>query len=202
MPIVVASGRNAGAGWGSIFPKCFSANTQRQMVEESSVLRDTSSVRDFREAHITPEGRVYSQTKHWVSEPGPVLEAFHESVELVGIVERFSNRRMFPTRGAYIYYSVGGSVGLHTDVSTCQFSVLVPVVNAGEIVAHPELDGRPSEELLALSVKFDGHPPSGVPVPYPKNGALIIEGSRVPHHRPPTDSPTIIAALCFDSVGI
>lgn len=164
--------------------------------------RPAATVRDFVEPHVTEEGRLYSQTLHWVGEPGPVLEELHESAWLADILGEFAGKRVMPTRGAYIYYDTGGSVGLHTDVGACTVSALLPISTPAseDLVVHAELVGVPADKLLAISRQSDGHPTGGSKLAYPEDGLVLLKGSVLPHHRPPCAAPVTIAALCFDSL--
>lgn len=200
MPLV-ATRHDTGDLW-RVERGCLDETLLDELRTEARAVRSNASVRDFVEPHLTPEGRLYSQTLHWVGEPGPVLESLHESEWLVSLLAEFVGNRVFPTRGAYIYYDVQGSVGLHTDVGACTSSALVPIDTPSdeELVVHSELVGVPAIELLGLSVDSAGHPSGGTRVSYPTDGVVLVQGNSLPHHRPPCAQPVTIAALCFDSL--
>lgn len=200
MPLVTA--RHQSESLWRVERHCFDPLLADRLRDEANRTRASATIRDFVEPHITAEGRLYSQTRHWVGEPGPELEALHDSDWLSELVAGFARKPVLATRGAYIYYDIGGSVGLHTDVGACTASALIPIAHPAPeaLVVHPELVGLDAASLLDISARHAGHPPAGVTLEYPSDGLVLLQGNSLPHHRPPCAEPVTIAALCFDSL--
>jgi SAM-dependent methyltransferase len=133
--------------------------------------------------------------------PGPWLTWLHRHPDLQRLVHHFTGDEELASNQnvAYMYYSKGSFIDVHTDVPECLITLLTAV--AGDVpplIAYPRLRGLSPTELLGTIQLEGGRPNGGVAVPVPSGGLLAIDGRTLPHRRPVLRAGRAgIAALCF-----
>ena len=142
---------------------------------------------------------------HYVARPGPLLADMHRQPALRQLVSDTIKRNVLPTRASYIEYPTGGFIDVHRDFEVCRYTALASLSGTIEpLYIHPALTGLHRAELGLLSaITFEPGRPAdicGTPVSIEEHSLLIFSGSSLPHHRNPTSRPTILLAMCFDSL--
>jgi hypothetical protein len=151
---------------------------------------------------LSSDGQVSSPRRHRSAGPGPTLRAVHESVSVRSLLRELTGLYFFPTRASYLYYAPGDFIGLHTDIEPCQLTLVTSVLgNPDPLVIHTEFADVPSSLILETARRTCGLPAGGDAIPVPRGGALLLRGSRVPHHRPPARGNCAIATLCYAALA-
>ncbi|MFC6084539.1 hypothetical protein [Sphaerisporangium aureirubrum] len=103
---------------------------------------------------------------------------------------------LIPVRTAYNYYDPGDHLGVHLDAPECRYTVLVPLSPQIEpLEVYPALAGAGARELHHRIITGTLGPPVRVPAPY--GGLVVVQGSVMPHARPPATHPCRVATVCF-----
>lgn len=93
-------------------------------------------------------------------------------------------------------YEPGDFVALHTDRPDSTLTGLVGVDALQDpLIVCPELADLPAEELRLLAERAPH--PSGIEVVLRRDAMLLLEGARVPHHRPPVSEACRVLSLSF-----
>ncbi len=145
-------------------------------------------------SHAIPLGRA-----------GPWLTYLHRHPDMVALVRRLtSNERLVPMQNlAYMYYSAGSFIHLHTDLPACEITLLTSVVGqVPPLVVYPRLRSKGVQELMQAATLANGEPEGGRRVEVPANGFLALFGRELPHRRPlfPAESSQVVlATLCYST---
>lgn len=180
----------------------FSSDETDALVQEAGAQRVSARPWSSDQYALGRRGQMSSPRAHRSASPGPALRALHEGSRLRELLCELTGQHFFATRSSYLFYAVGDFIGLHTDIDPCQVTLVTCVLgDPGPLVLHPELVPMGAARLLELSRCSGGFPPGGQPVAIPRDGVLILRGSGVPHHRPPSRSDCAIATLCYAALG-
>jgi hypothetical protein len=131
---------------------------------------------------------------------GPALDSLHHG--LTRQVRALSGQLLVPSFATYGYFFSDDGVILHLDTDATDIVVLTTAVGrTGPLLVHPDLQGRTVDDLGALGSDPEWDPRSGDELRYPANGAGVLRGAAIPHHRPALalDEVAVIAALHYRS---
>jgi hypothetical protein len=182
----------------TVVPGLLPADQWRSVRGEANRLRPSAERHDRTDFRLNADGRVLCARRNWFVGHGKVVKVVHGSAWTSGL-EALVGTALRPTYSSYLYYERGDFLGLHRDHGACALTLVVWLSGpAGPLFLHPQIDGRPEDELLALATKWDGHPPGGEEVDI-RHGPVLLRGDRVPHHRPPHpyEEELAVATLCF-----
>ncbi|GII05337.1 hypothetical protein Pta02_73450 [Planobispora takensis] len=139
--------------------------------------------------------QLLSPTRYRYARTGPELDGQRGGV-LASLVQEHFGARLTAVTSSYNFYGVGDHIGIHRDAPDCRYAALIPLSrDLGPLEVYPHLAGHDGGELLKR-VENDA---VGVPVrlPIPYGGVAVIQGSVLPHARPPATLPCAVATVCF-----
>lgn len=141
-----------------------------------------------------------SPVRYRLAPPGPGLARLHESDALRKLASALLGTGAEPSKTGYLHYLAGDRIGVHTDLPSCELTLLVAVTEtAPALVVHPELADLSPEELLRLAEEAGGAPAGGVAVPVERGVAVALYGGGLPHQTRPVARAEegIVATLCY-----
>jgi NAD(P)-dependent dehydrogenase (short-subunit alcohol dehydrogenase family) len=194
-------------GWVRV-PDVLDAERLSPMLRKEAIARESGAVpSEWDRYGLGPDGSYFSGAMSFRSAtPGPWLTRVHRHPAVLRLARGITgNPRLVQSENlAYMYYTGGSFIHLHTDVPECELTLLSSVVGqVPPLVVYPRLRGRGVRGQLRLARATGGTPPGGQAVEVPIGGFLAIDGRDLPHRRPevPGDSTVVLAALCYSEPG-
>ncbi|MFJ9821010.1 hypothetical protein ACIRU3_38280 [Streptomyces sp. NPDC101151] len=184
--------------WHRIAPDLMTVDERNRLYREAGQYRPDAELKDRRGYSVVNGTQLLSPARNRFAEAGAHRDDLHTKV-LPRRLARLLGHPVRPSVSCYLYYGPDDHLGLHTDQRVCPLTVLVLLSgDAGPLHTHPELSDVPVQTLLRLSRKHGGHPPGGNPLSL-QDGPLLLQGSRIPHHRLPHRGPgeLSLATFCF-----
>jgi hypothetical protein len=122
---------------------------------------------------------------------GGVVAAARQRVAEFATDDLWGRHVAFPGRGSFqilsawvLDYSPGHFAALHTDRPDSDLTGLLALDNSNDpLVVCPKLAARSATEVVEIAA--DTPHPAGTSIVLRREEVLMIEGARVPHHRPP-----------------
>ncbi|GIH97450.1 hypothetical protein ACFFMN_28720 [Planobispora siamensis] len=139
--------------------------------------------------------QLLSPTRYRYARTGPELDG-HKSGALARLVREHFGARLTAVTSSYNFYGVGDHIGIHRDAPDCRYAALIPLSrDLGPLDLYPHLAGCDGGELLKRIDNGAAGAPVRLPIPY--GGVVVIQGSVLPHARPPATLPCAVATVCF-----
>lgn len=132
---------------------------------------------------------------------GPTLVQIHEDPVLVADVSRRMGRAMYPTRCTYLRYRKGDFLGVHTDMPTCEVSLLFTVEGeAGPMRSYLDQATDTANSLGEWVVSEGQFPRGGKDFVYQPRECLALVGRATPHARLPQNDHAVIGAMFYSGL--
>jgi hypothetical protein len=181
------------------------AGVIENLAAEAAIEAAAAEAVELREYQLGVEGQEMRSPMRFGTSGGAVLAAIHEHDDLRELASGLAGRPMTPSKSAYLYFEEDDDrIGLHMDLPACELTLVVGIAgDAPPLVAYPELQGTPPQELLRLAQQSDGAPPGGTPFELAPGEVVALVGGRVPHQTPPAHrrEAGIVASLCYVGSG-
>ncbi|WP_141703907.1 hypothetical protein [Planobispora rosea] len=139
--------------------------------------------------------QLLSPTRYRYARTGSELDG-HKNGVLTSLVREHFGARLTTVTSSYNFYGVGDHIGIHRDAPDCRYAALISLSgNLGPLDVYPHLAGCDGGELLKRIENDAAGTPVRLPVPY--GGVVVVQGSVLPHARPPATLPCAVATVCF-----
>ena len=167
------------------------------LIEEARSRYAESELLRLEEHELIAQGHFYSPCHYRSSEPGPLLEELRHGEPVAQILKECFEVEVTPLTGSYNHYAVGDYIGIHRDAPDCNFTALIALSpHIGPLSLFPDLARLDNSELYTR-LKSTRALGEVVQLDLPFGSITVIEGSVVPHSRPPVQVECTLATMCF-----
>jgi hypothetical protein len=152
-------------------------------------------------AKVSPR-RITSPLDLASAEAGEAAAHLSSSAEARAALSMLSSEELALTATTYVLYDRGSFIGLHTDRSGCDLTLLTALVGAPTTFEYfPTLVDEPAPTVYEVAKGYAGLIDGGETIELSVPGASVaFIGSVLPHQRRHAAEPVLMVSLCYHFV--